>query len=131
MEIEGAAIGTLFARLFEFAVIVGYFFTRDSKIQYRVQDLRMKCTSLLHEYIMISVPVFVSDGLLALGTTAVAMIMGRISKEFVSANSITFCNTTAINGINSRNLPCRLYCDGSYTWKKVTQERHRNRHGLF
>lgn len=103
LEIEGAAIGTLFARLFEFAVIVGYFFTRDSKIQYRVQDLRMKCTSLLHEYIMISVPVFVSDGLLALGTTAVAMIMGRISKEFVSANSITFVtqqlSTVLIQGI--------------------------------
>ena len=30
LEIEGAAIGTLFARLFEFAVIVGYFFTRES-----------------------------------------------------------------------------------------------------
>lgn len=103
LEIEGAAIGTLLARLFEFVIIVGYFFTRDSKIQYRVQDLRMKCTGLLHEYITVSVPVFVSDGLLALGTTAVAMIMGRISKEFVSANSITFVtqqlSTVLIQGI--------------------------------
>ena len=52
---------------------------------------------------MVSVPVFVSDGLLALGTTAVAMIMGRISKEFVSANSITFVtqqlSTVLIQGI--------------------------------
>ena len=57
----------------------------------------------MHEYITVSVPVFVSDGLLALGTTAVAMIMGRISKEFVSANSITFVtqqlSTVLIQGI--------------------------------
>lgn len=103
MEIQGAAIGTLLARLFEFAVICGYFFFKDSRIQYRIGDLRMKCRGLMHEYITVSIPVFVSDGLLALGSTAVAMIMGRISKEFVSANSITFVtqqlSTVLIQGV--------------------------------
>lgn len=103
MEIEGAAIGTLLARLFEFAVICGYFFFRDSKIAYRLRDLKKKCSGLMHEYVTVSLPVFVSDGLLALGSTAVAMIMGRISKEFVSANSITFVtqqlSTVLIQGV--------------------------------
>lgn len=97
------AIGRLLARLFEFAVICGYFFFKDSRIQYRIGDLRMKCRGLMHEYITVSIPVFVSDGLLALGSTAVAMIMGRISKEFVSANSITFVtqqlSTVLIQGV--------------------------------
>lgn len=65
--------------------------------------VKNECISILHEYIMVSVPVFVSDGLLALGTTVVAMIMGRISKEFVSANSVTFVtqqlSTVLIQGI--------------------------------
>ena len=55
------------------------------------------------EYINIGVPVFVSDALLALGSSAVAMIMGRIGKEFVSANSITFVtqqlSTVMIQGV--------------------------------
>jgi Na+-driven multidrug efflux pump len=38
---------------------------------------------------VISIPVVISDGLMALGNSAVAMIMGRIGTAFVSANSIT------------------------------------------
>jgi Na+-driven multidrug efflux pump len=41
------------------------------------------------EYIRISIPVLISDGLLALGNNAVAMVMGRIGQAFVAANSVT------------------------------------------
>ncbi len=103
MEIQGAAIGTLIARLFEFGVICGYFFLKDTKISYRIRDLQKKCGDLFSEYINIGIPVFVSDALLALGSSAVAMIMGRIGKEFVSANSITFVtqqlSTVMIQGV--------------------------------
>lgn len=103
MGIEGAGIGTLIARLFEFAFICGYFFILDKKICYRIKDITMKCRDLLHDYITISLPVFVSDTLLALGNSAVAMVMGRIGKEFVSANSITVVtqqlSTVLIQGI--------------------------------
>lgn len=63
----------------------------------------MKCRDLLHDYITISLPVFVSDTLLALGNSAVAMVMGEIGKQFVSANSITVVtqqlSTVLIQGI--------------------------------
>lgn len=103
MEIEGAGIGTLIARFFEFAFICGYFFIIDKKICYRIKDITMKCRDLLHDYITISLPVFVSDTLLALGNSAVAMVMGEIGKQFVSANSITVVtqqlSTVLIQGI--------------------------------
>lgn len=103
MEIQGAAIGTLIARLFEFCVICGYFFLKDKNIGYRIKDIGKRCRDMLGEYIGIGFPVFISDTLLALGNTAVAMIMGRISKEFVSANSITFVtqqlSTILIQGV--------------------------------
>ena len=58
---------------------------------------------LLREYVCVSIPVFISDTLLALGGSVVAMIMGRIGKEFVSANAITFVtqqiSTVFIQGI--------------------------------
>jgi len=49
----------------------------------------MKVRDLLSEYIRISIPVLISDALLALGNNAVAMIMGRIGSAFVAANSVT------------------------------------------
>lgn len=87
----------------EFSLICGYFLFVDRKIGYRLKDLRMKCNSLIKDYVSISIPVFVSDSLLALGTSAVAMVMGRIGTGFVSANSITVVTqqltTVIIQGI--------------------------------
>ena len=89
MEIAGAALGTLIARIFELCFICGYFFFVDRRITYRLRDLTMKVRDLLSEYIRISIPVLISDALLALGNNAVAMIMGRIGSAFVAANSVT------------------------------------------
>jgi putative MATE family efflux protein len=89
MEIAGAALGTLIARAYEFLFICGYFFFIDKRIRYRLRDLTLKCSGLIREYVRVSIPVLISDGLLALGNNAVAMVMGRIGKAFVAANSVT------------------------------------------
>ncbi len=89
MEIAGAALGTLIARVFELAFICGYFFFVDKRIGYRLRDTRMRCRDLTGEYFRVSLPVLISDGLLALGSNAVAMVMGRIGEAFVAANSVT------------------------------------------
>lgn len=103
MGVEGAGVGTLISRVFEFCFICGYMFVVDRNIGYRVKDLFMGVKDLLGDYFRISIPVFVSDTLLALGTSAVAIVMGRIGKEFVSANSITVVtqqlSTVLIQGI--------------------------------
>lgn len=89
MEIAGAALGTLISRIFELLFICGFFFFRDKRAEYRLRHLRMPCGAMTGEYLRISIPVLVSDGLLALGNNSVAMIMGRIGDTFVAANSVT------------------------------------------
>ena len=89
MEIAGAALGTLIARVFELVFICGFFFWKDKHIEYRIRHLFLPCKDLLSEYIRISIPVLISDGLLAFGNNSVAMIMGRIGDTFVAANSVT------------------------------------------
>lgn len=89
MEIAGAALGTLIARVFELCFICGYFFFKDERIAYRFRHLLTKCRDLVGEYFRISIPVLISDALLALGNNAVAMVMGRIGAAFVAANSVT------------------------------------------
>lgn len=89
MEIAGAALGTLIARVFELVAICGWFFFADRRMGYRIKDVFMRCGDLLHEYIRISIPVLISDSLLALGNNAVSMVMGHIGQAFVAANSVT------------------------------------------
>jgi len=104
LEIEGAAIGTLISRIFEFCFNCGYFILIDKKIGYRVKNLTMDCRKHLGEYIKISLPVLISDALLGFGVNVVAMVMGRIGKVFVAANSITAVtqqlSTALIQGIS-------------------------------
>ena len=105
MEVAGAALGTVIARVFEFAFICGDFLFVDKKIAYRLKHLAMKCGDLVGDYLRISIPVLVSDTLLGLGNSAVAMVMGRVGATFVAANSITTVtqqlSTVFIQGISN------------------------------
>lgn len=89
MEVRGAALGTLIARVFEFCFIMGYLFFVDKNIRLKFRDLAMKCGDLLKEYIRIAIPVLISDTLLGIGMSAVAVVMGHIGATFVAANAIT------------------------------------------
>ena len=104
MEVAGAALGTLIARLFEAGMILGYLFGIDKKIRFRLRDLFMKTSSLLGEYIRISIPVLVSDAILAIGNNSVAMVIGHLGAAFVAANAITSVtqqlSTVVIQGVS-------------------------------
>lgn len=105
MEIEGAALGTLIARAFDFLFICGYFFFIEKRIGYRIKNVFMKCGDIVKDYFRYSMPVFVSDLLLALGNNTIAMVMGRIGVLFVTANAITAVvlqiSTVFIQGISN------------------------------
>lgn len=89
MEIAGAALGTLIARMFETLIICGYLLLFDRSIGFRLKDFFMRTGSLLWEYIRISIPVLISDGILALGANSVTMVIGHLGVSFVAANAIT------------------------------------------
>ncbi len=102
LEVAGAALGTLIARIFEFSMIVGYLFLKDKEIMFRFKDLTMKTASLLSEYIRICIPVLISDGILAIGNNAVSVIIGRL--DMAAANAITVAtqqlSTCAVQGVS-------------------------------
>ena len=104
LEVAGAALGTLFARFFEAATILSYLFFKDKKIQFKIKDLFIKTNSILSEYIKISIPVLISDAILALGNNSVAMVIGRLGAIFVAANAITSVtqqlSTVVIQGVS-------------------------------
>ena len=89
MGIAGAALATLIARIFEASIICGYLFFADKNIGFRLRHLFMRTGDLLGEYIRISIPVLISDGILAIGNNSVAMVIGHLGDSFVAANAIT------------------------------------------
>jgi len=89
MGVAGAALGTFVARIFEFLIICGYLFIKDKNIGYRIKDTFLPVKTLWKEYIRISIPVLISDGILALGNNSVAMVIGRLGESFVAANAVT------------------------------------------
>lgn len=104
LGVAGAALGTLIARIVECTLIMGYLLVFDTKICFRVKDFFMNTKSLLREYIRISIPVLISDGILAIGTNSVAMVIGHLDEAFITANSITSVtqqlSTVVISGVS-------------------------------
>ena len=104
LGVAGAALGTLIARIVECTLIMVYLLVFDTKICFRVKDFFMNTKSLLHEYIRISIPVLISDGILAIGTNSVAMVIGHLDEAFITANSITSVtqqlSTVVISGVS-------------------------------
>lgn len=103
MGVAGAALGTVIARVVECGMICGYFLLVDTTVSYRIKDLFSHCGDMLGEFLRVSLPVMFSDGLLGIGDSAIAMVMGRIGAQFVSANAITVVvqriSTIVITGI--------------------------------
>ncbi len=88
MQIAGAAVGTVIARVFETTLVGGYFFLREKTIRFRLKDLFGPVGDLLPVYLKYSVPVICSDFLLGIGNSMVSVIIGHIGTSFVAANSI-------------------------------------------
>lgn len=126
MEVAGAALGTLIARIFEFSVICGYLLFKDREIGFRIKHLFAPVGMLWKEYIRISIPVLVSDGILALGNNSVAMVIGRLGGSFVAANSVTMTtqqlSSTMIQGFSQSGAIVTGYTLGEGDRDKAHQQ---------
>lgn len=89
MGVAGAALGTVIARIVEASIMCIYVFRADRKLCYRIKDLFGKCADMIQEFLRISIPVMLSDSLLGIGESVLAVIMGHIGSQFVAANAIT------------------------------------------
>ncbi len=126
MGVAGAALGTLIARVFEFCIICGYMFLKDNQIGYRIKNLFMPVGSLWKEYIRISIPVLISDGILALGNNSVAMVIGRLGESFVAANAVTAAtqqlSSTMIQGFSQAGAIITGYTLGEGKREKAYEQ---------
>lgn len=88
MQIAGAALATVIARVVEAVIILVYLLKVDTRISLRLRHLLGRCGDMIKPYLRYSVPVIVSDFLLGLGNTMVSIVIGHLGSSFVSANAI-------------------------------------------
>jgi len=89
MEIRGAALGTLIARVTELLATLVYVLLIEKKLNLRVRDFFQSVPKeLLDRYRKIGLPVLCSDAVLSFGRTTTSVIIGRMGSTAVSAHSI-------------------------------------------
>jgi putative MATE family efflux protein len=88
LGIEGAAIATACARVVEFIILLIYLAFFEKRIHYTLKDLFVPVKSYLGAFLKTGAPVVLNEAVWSIGTSVLSMIIGHISTEFVSANSI-------------------------------------------
>lgn len=89
MEIGGAALGTLIARVVEFIVTFIYIFKIDKSLGLKVRNILKNPTKeLFYNYYRLGMAALFSDGLLGLGSNVMNMVLGHMGAAVVSANAI-------------------------------------------
>lgn len=88
LGIEGAAIATACARVVEFIILLIYLAFFEKRIHYTLKDLFFPVKSYLGAFLKTGAPVVLNEAVWSIGTSVLSMIIGHISTEFVSANSI-------------------------------------------
>ncbi len=88
MEVAGAAVGTIFARVSEFIMVLIYMAFFEKRVQFKPRHLLSFDRGLLPDYIRHALPVVGNEVLWGLGAAATNLVIGRIGSSFVAANSI-------------------------------------------
>ncbi len=97
LGIVGAAIATLIARVQEFIIVSIYTFIIDKNVAYRLRHLFSTNTRLLRDFLVNVSPVMLNELLWSTGASMLTVIIGRMSTDFLAANSIVSVVTQIVN----------------------------------
>lgn len=92
MGVEGAALATVIARMVETAVIAGYVFRKDKKLQLKIADLRVLDRLLLRDFVKYGLPIIAGQLVWSVNMLANSAIMGHQSAAGV-VTAVSIANT--------------------------------------
>ncbi len=88
MGIRGAAIGTLVARILEFAIVLIYILKVDKKLHLFQRDLFVVDQELRRDYTKVCIPIMCSQVLWGVSVPMQTAILGHLSADAIAANSV-------------------------------------------
>lgn len=88
MGIQGAALGTLIARVVELILVFGYARLFNKDIKFRIQYFLRTDKPLVQDFLRYALPVVMNEVMWGLGTAANTAILGHMGSAAVAANSV-------------------------------------------
>lgn len=88
LEIAGAAIGTLCARITETGIVLLYAKFKNQLVKIRIRNLIHIDKVLFSDYVRYSMPVVLNEMLWGLGASCNTAVIGHLGSEAVAANSV-------------------------------------------
>ncbi len=89
LEVRGAAIATLIARVFECVMALLYVFVFEKELGLRIRKMFSFTKNLVGDFFKYSLPVIFNESLWGIGTTVQAAVLGNLGDDVYSAYSIS------------------------------------------
>lgn len=93
LGMTGAAIATVIARAIEFSIALVYVLGFEKKIRYTARDFLRYDTTFVRDFTVVVAPVLLNELFWSVGNSMLLVVMGRMGRDFVTANSITQITT--------------------------------------
>ena len=87
LGIEGAAVGTLAARILEITILISFIWKRENRLQIRFKDYWKLDKGLCRDYFRVAAPMVVTQGLWGVNTALQTVILGHMTAAAIAANS--------------------------------------------
>lgn len=101
LEIRGAAIGIVCARVIEMLLIGGYTLFKEDKIAYRIKDFFQPCSAQFKTFFKFGLPAAATDFVLASSLSLSAMITGHVGTTYAAAAACVAPIASMASVINS------------------------------
>lgn len=88
LGVKGAAIATVIARILECVLIMGLVYRKDLAVACRLKDILSLKRKFVFSIIRVAVPIIANESLWVLGTSAFAVVYGRMGTEEIAAFNI-------------------------------------------
>lgn len=89
LGIQGAAIGTLVARVLEVTIVMFYAFFKNKIVQIRMRYMIRFDKLLVSDYVRYAMPVIVNEMIWGLGFSMHSVVIGNLGSAAVAANAVT------------------------------------------
>ncbi len=89
MGVEGAAIGTLAARIIEWLIMIWYVYIHDTTVSMRPKDYKVIDRALLKDYIRVASPVILTSAVWGISNALQTVILGHMNSIAIAAQSIS------------------------------------------
>ena len=89
MGVEGAAIGTLTARVVECLLVARHMFKKEKALDMRLSDYKQIDRLMLKDFIKVGTPILINSALWGFSNALQTMILGHLNDSAIAAQSIS------------------------------------------